>query len=130
MTKTLIAALKRKDMKGIIATLLREEGKEVEAKEVEGASRITAALIDRTCVNSIEDSDKAIDPTELDYQEPINEEAAKNSELIELEKAVRKAIKKGNYKKAKKALKALKESGIEGSEIDSLTKEVKALKDK
>ena len=53
MTEKLRSALVRKDMKDIIVTLLTEEGKEVEAQEVQSAGRITKALIDRTCGDTV-----------------------------------------------------------------------------
>lgn len=50
----MISAIKRKDIKTIVVLLLEAEGKEKEAQEFADATRITNALIDRTCLTDVE----------------------------------------------------------------------------
>ena len=129
MTKEMISALKRKDIKSIIVSLLNDEGKEEQAKEVEGASRITAALIDRTCVVDVASS---VDET---FEEPLKKfaeqaccDAEEENELIAIDKDIKALLAKGKGKKALKLIKAAMEMGVKGSVIKEQMEEAKRLK--
>ncbi len=126
LNEHVVSVLKRNDRKDLLKLFVE---KEESIKLIDEANRITAALIDKVAALEASEASEPVEPEELNYQDDINEEAEKNDKLIQLEGKVRKAIKKGNYKKAKKALKELLATGIEGSEIDALKKEVKGLKD-
>ncbi len=129
---TLFSAVKRRDILGILKYLFEENGNEAALEVANNTTRMTALAIDkmRKALNEVSETVEIIadDETELDYQDAINEESEKNDELILLERKVTKAIGKGDHKKAKNALKKLIEAGVKGTEIDSLKKQVKALK--
>jgi outer membrane protein assembly factor BamD (BamD/ComL family) len=132
--ETIWSAVKRKDMKMLLEELFTQLGYEDAAAEVAKTSRWTPAAVGRMMVlvptKEVEEDIEEVeeDATELDYQEDINEEAEVNNELIKLEKKVRKAIESGDYKKAKKAFKKLEETGLGGSEMKELKKQIKAIK--
>lgn len=125
-TDAFFSAVKRKNMSDLLKIVFSETGFEDAATIAGETGRMTDAALTR-----IREALKEIDETDvadLYYQDVITEEAESNSELIKLEKKVRKAIEKGDAKKAKKALKKLKESGLAGTEVDKLEKEVKDMK--
>jgi len=122
------SAVKRKDMINLLELLFNNNGEYEAAEIVKNTSRLTDAAIKRIRETlGSTNEEKPVEEPVVDYQDAINEEAAKNSELIKLEKKVRKAIEAGDKKKAKKALKKLKATGIEGTEIEKLEEEVKGL---
>ena len=115
MTKDLIGAIKRKDLKEIVALVLETEGKDEEAKEFRDASRITVALIDRTCV----------EPTEDIVEE--QEECDECDECADGFDPIRDAIAKGKRKKALKLIKEAKANGAKGSVLTNLKTQAKGL---
>lgn len=122
------SAVKRKDMINLLELLFNNNGEYEAAEIVKNTSRLTDAAIKRIRETlGSTNEEKPVEEPVVDYQDAINEEAEKNSELIKLEKKVRKAIEAGDKKKAKKALKKLKATGIEGTEIEKLEEEVKGL---
>jgi hypothetical protein len=137
--ETIWSAAKRKDMKMLLGEILTQLGLDEAVEEVNKTTRWTVAAVDRIAklvesdprgdvdeeTNDVEESDKAIDPTELDYADNDVEE---NNELIETEKKVRKAIDNGDHKKAKKAYKKLEALGLGGSVMKDLKKAIKAIK--
>ncbi len=115
MTKELVSAIKRKDLKEIVALILESEEKTEAAKEFREASRITTALIDRTCVDEVETEE-----TE-ETEETTNGSIEEHQEIID-------AIAAGKAKKAKKLLKAAVEGGMKGAIIKDFKKQIKQLK--
>ena len=115
MTETLISAIKRKQLKEVVVEILISEGKEAEAQEMKEASRLTTALIDRTCVHSIEEE---LVPTVEDDEETICEDGFD---------PIRKAIKKGKGKKALKLCMKARKNGSKGSVLTDLELEAEAL---
>jgi len=140
----MISALKHKDIKSIIVSLLKDEGKEEQAKEVEGANRITSALIDRTCVADVASPEDEVfdeplpefaeqaccdaEEEEEEDTEPccIDEDTA--NELIAIDKDIKALLAKGKGKKALKLIKAAMEMGVKGSVIKEQMEEAKRLK--
>jgi len=118
------SAVKRKSMSEVLEMVLEEAGESAAAEEAAKTTRMTDAAINRikdaVGVKNAEESQP-----ELTYADDVVEEP---NEMIELEATVKQYIKAGKRKKAKKALKALLETGITGSEIDELKKEVKGMK--
>ena len=110
MTKTLISAFKRNDRKAILAEVLEMNGQTEQAEEVREASRVTAALINRVCV----------EVETVEEREP--------NILIDLEDEIREHIAEGHKKKAKKAWKRLSETGSGGSVMKELRKTIKGMK--
>lgn len=52
----MVSAIKRKDLKEIVALQLEFAGKDEQAEEFRSATRITTALIDRCCVEQLEET--------------------------------------------------------------------------
>ncbi len=110
MEKAFIAAVKRRDVKELVALTLEIEGKPEQAKEIRDASRLTDALIARTCIDEVE--------TDLEITEPEVETPTESGYPD-----VSKALKKGKFKKALKLIKKLEESGSRGSVLKALKRE-------
>ena len=106
------SAVKRKAMIEVLAIVF--EGTEA-GDILSETTRLTDAAIKR--VRETADSEPIEEPQ-------VKEETA----LIALHEKVTDAIAAGDHKKAKKAFKKLKETGIDGSEIKALKKAVKELK--
>jgi len=119
MTEAMISAVKRKDVKEMVALVLEQEGKVDEAKEMREAGRLTVALIDRTCAVSV------VEPY-------VEADTAKDDEdvvtgSIEEHESILKAIKKGKKKKALKLIDNAEKGGARGSEIKKLRTEAEGL---
>ena len=125
MTEKMISALKRKDIKSIIVTLLAEAGHEEASKEVQNAGRITSALIDRTC-GALEE--KQFGEPLPAFAEQAIKDAEKENELIAIDADIKALLAKGKGKKAMKLIKAAMEMGVKGSVIKELLAEAKQLK--
>lgn len=131
-----IACVVRKDVKEMVAVLLEAEGKTSQAKAWRDTSRVTKALIDRTLINGEEEpevEEPAEEVPEVEEPETPSKEVADKemnesaNELEGLFEDVTKALNKGKKKKAKKALQALEDAGVSGSEFNKLKKQIKAL---
>lgn len=123
-TLALVSAIKRKQIKEVLTELLLINGKDEEAQEVKEAGRLTNALIDRVCASSIE----GLLGTEVDNaEESVEASQHAENELEAQFKDLGKLIDAGDKKKAKKLYKAMKESGLKGSEMDKAKKAIKAL---
>jgi hypothetical protein len=141
------SALKRKDTVMMAEYIFEQLGYTKAAEECRKTSRLTTAAAERI-KQAVLDADEGVegeevipvegeeevetteevDPEEhLDYQDAINEEAEANAECVELEKKVKKAIKKGNVEKAKKALKKLKKAGCDKETIAAFKDQIEAL---
>ena len=106
-TLALVSALKRKQVKEVLAELLVINGKEEEAQEVKDASRFTNALIDRTVASSLPQAEPETteeDVTVEDEEETTNEADAPIT-VADI-KALVESGKKKHIKAAKKAFKA------------------------
>jgi iron uptake system EfeUOB component EfeO/EfeM len=120
------SGVKRKDFSAVLAIAFTMAGEDEAAEIARNTTRMTDAAIKRMRdalgreTEVVEDSDKAIDPSELDY-------ADEDNELIELTEGIEKAIKAGKKKKAKKLFKELKATGLKGSEMDKIKKAIKEL---
>jgi iron uptake system EfeUOB component EfeO/EfeM len=120
------SAVKRKDFSAVLAIAFAAAGEDEAAVVANDTTRMTDAAIKRmrealgSETEVVEDSDKAIDPSELDY-------ADEGNELIELTEGIEKAINAGKKKKAKKLFKELKATGLKGSEMDKIKKAIKEL---
>ena len=123
MTKKIVSAIKSKRLNEIVAEILRSDGLDAEATEMESAGRMTVALIDRTCkATDLEESEKVEAPKpEVEKEEELKEHGSDGLN------DVRKAIEKGKGKKALKLIKAHKENGLEGPVLSGLKKEAEAL---
>ena len=99
MEKAFIAAIKRRDVKELVAQTLETEGKPEQAKEVRDASRLTYALIARTCIDEVETDI----PEEVEEVEEV--EAVETEDLLTVGD-IKALIKNGKVKKAKAAFKA------------------------
>ena len=122
-TEPMVSAIKRKNVKDMVVELLRIDGKEDEANEVADSSRLTNALMERTIFKDIEPEAEE----QTDEAGPVADAEVEDNELIALFDELEKAIKKGKKKKAKKALQAIEDKGVTGSEIDKLKAKVKEL---
>jgi len=132
VTLELVSSFKRKDVKGIMALIAAEHNEDL-AKEINEAGRLTNALIDRT-IGVLVDIDEPVEVEE--FEEPLPEFAEASIQDKAKEEAeefvnqladLTKLIEAGEKKKAKKLYKAIKESGIRGSEIKKFKDQIKAL---
>ena len=116
MELNLIAALKRNDRRVITAEMFRLTGNEEGATMIEATNRITAALIDRA--------------VKLGSSEPVEttEEVETPTTVDDGFDSIREAIAAGKKKKAKKLIKAAKESGAKGGVLSALKAEMKGMK--
>ena len=129
------SAVKRKNVQDVLAFVFTECGYDAAAEVAKSTTRMTDQAITRmrealdapleTDTKEVEDSDKAVDQTELDTDEKA-EEMVENK-LITLEKDIVDAIKKGKRKKAKKAWDALAATGARGSVMKDLKRQIKKL---
>ena len=123
-----VAVMKRKDVKALGAIILREVYDEEEsAKELESAGRLTNALIERTCLETVEEAEPTINEDEEEHSEPEHSEPETENKVTDGFDDVRKAIKKGKKKKALKLIIAHHENGSKGSVLSNLKKEAKGL---
>ena len=131
------SACKRKSIPEILETVFTEMGYEEAAEVAKNTTRFTDLAM-----RKMRDALPASEEVEVEEEPTLNEDevetpeedpseltyADEDAELIVLENKVRKAIKKGDYKKAKKALKKFMATGITGTEVDKLKKAVKDMK--
>jgi len=110
-----VASMKRKNIKALGAIILREIfGEGDKANELEEASRLTPALIDRTCLETKPVVEEP--PAEAPAETPAETKPKGDDGFND----VRKAIKKGKGKKALKLIKAHKDNGSRGSVLTGL----------
>ncbi len=120
------SAYKRKDVNALVAMALSAVGEDEASEIAKETTRATDAAVRRirealTVEEVVEESDKAIDPTELDHvEEVVTGSIEEHNEIVE-------AIAAGKRKKAKKLLKAAIEGGARGSAIKDFKKQIKAL---
>ena len=119
VNEEMMSAVKRKNVKDMLALILLADGNEKGSTLVRNAGRITEKLLkDAGCYSEPEEE---CCTTEEDTSVTINEEDPfKFNELDTL-------IAKGKKKKAKKLLKEIEESGLKGSELSKRKALVKAL---
>ena len=125
VTLELVAAFKRKNVKDIMTLIVAEHNEEL-AKEVTDAGRLTNALIDRTIGTLVGNEVEEFKEPLPEFAEQAVEDA---EEFVAQLQDLDMLIEAGKYKKAKKLLKAIKETGIKGSEINKRAEQVKALKE-
>lgn len=139
------AAMKRKDVKELGAIILEDiYGDEAAAKELRDASRVTDALINRTCVATTgasepeeseqEETAKTAEPeeTELETQPEPEEQVGggevKSEDTLNIGQ-IKDLLKKGDEKSFKKAKKAFKAQFAEDHpNYDELKKLIKKAK--
>jgi len=145
LSKLFIAAIKRKNLKAALEETLKMLGYDEAAAEINETQRLTMATIERTLIpisEAVENEEESEEETEDEgaedegaedegaEDEGAEDEGAEDEQpnlLITLQNDLEKAIKKGKKKKAKKLLAELEETGLKGSVIKDLAKQVKAL---
>lgn len=134
MTKSIVGAIKRKDVKALAGEILRSEGLDTEADEIEQAGRLTTALIDRTCVAVDAEESEDVDATEVeDTDEPTLDEDEVESNASDKDVynigEIKALCKKGDKKSVKKAKKAFEDQFDEDHpNYDELKKIIKKAK--
>jgi hypothetical protein len=143
-TEEMIATLKTKNAKDILAQMLEEVGAVERAEEVRSATRLTDKLIDTVTGPLVEETEEVAEEvvgcdvstmTSDDINAVVEEITAEKKEakekgtldLTEKLDALEKAIAKGKKKKAKKIVAELEEAGLSGSVFKDLKKQVKGL---
>ena len=127
-TLGVIASIKRKNWGDLIANLCKIDGNaDGEALAIK-TSRFTVGTIDKIMLTTKEGYVQSADKEDV-VKKAVEEAVVEHSDnTIRLIEDVENAIKKGKYKKAKKALTTLQDSNISGTGVDKLVKQVKALK--
>ena len=119
VNEEMMSAVKRKNVKDMLAILLLADGNEEGAKLVSDAGRLTEKLYkDAGCYDNVEaevEAEVKTVPAGINPEDPF--------QLNELDTL----IAKGKKKKAKKLLKEIQATGLKGSELSKRKAAVKAL---
>jgi len=142
-TNALWSAVKRKNIQDILEIVFTEIGEADAAAIARETTRMTDAAITRMKnalsapeeeeveVDDVEETEVEVEDveTQSDADDIADEMLAQREEdeISIMIKDVEKAIAKGKKKKAKKAFAILKESGLKGSVVDGLKKQIKKM---
>jgi len=125
MTKKMVAAIKRKDVKAMAILVLLHDGSTEEAALLQAATRLTVATIDRTCVAVDLDDVEDVDPVETTDEPEKLTYADKDAEVLTVGD-IKALCKEGSKKSIKAAKKAFKEQfGKEHPNYKEMKKAIK-----
>ena len=119
----MMSAIKRKNVKDMLALMLAFDGNEEGAELVSKAGRLTDKLYKNAGCYAEDECCTFEEPLPEFAEKAVDEAEEFKNQLHDLDTL----IAKGKKKKAKKLLKAIKDTGIKGSEITKRKQLVKEL---